>query len=191
MIFGKKRSNLSDEALIERYQKDLRKRWVGELFNRHAHLVFGVCMKYLKNEPEAKDATIGIFEKLMKDLETAKVDRFSSWIYTVSKNHCLMILRKQNHPDRRKFELNGTEVAEVEEADDKVLNELKYDSLEQAIGELKDDQRVCIRLFYLERKSYKEIVDQTDYNLKEVKSHIQNGKRNLKLKLSEYDAFRQ
>jgi len=57
--------------------------------------------------------------------------------------------------------------------------------LPNAISNLNTEQRLCINLFYLKEKCYEEISMQTGYSLKQVKSYIQNGKRNLKIYLSQ------
>src|SRR5699024_6671241 len=59
--------------------------------------------------------------------------------------------------------------------------EAQYQLLEKALRSLKKEQENCIRLFYYEHKSYKEIVATTSYSLKQVKSFIQNGRRNIKV----------
>ena len=189
MIFGKKRSKLSDEELIQKYRDDHRKQWVGELFNRHAHLVFGVCLKYMKNESDAKDATLSLFEKLLEDLKSKDVEKFSHWIYVVTRNHCLMILRKRSSDERNFRALNGSEDPESETAEVE-LRETKLTRLEEAMESLKDEQKQCVQLFYLEKKCYKEIAEKTGFSEKQVKSFIQNGKRNLKIKLLEHDEFK-
>ena len=160
------------------------------MFNRHAHLVFGVCRKYLRYDDESRDATLEIFEKLLHELKTREVDNFTGWLYVVSRNHCLMILRKQKSTNNQEQSLNGTEVADEDEIEDKRLNEAKLERLEEAIDGLKEEQRICIRLFYLEQRCYQEIADSTGYPLKKVKSYIQNGKRNLKLQLIRHDEFK-
>ena len=189
MIFGKKRSKLSDEQLISKYRQDHRKHWVGELFNRHVHLVFGVCLKYMKNESDAKDATLSIFEKLLEDLKSKDVDKFRYWIYVVTRNHCLMTLRKRSSDERNFRALNGSEDLESEIAEVE-LRETKLTRLEEAMELLNDEQRRCVQLFYLEKKCYKEIAEKTGFSEKQVKSFIQNGKRNLKIKLLEHDEFK-
>ena len=189
MIFGKKRSKLSDGELIHKYRQDHRKQWVGELFNRHAHLVFGVCLKYLKNESDAKDATLILFEKLLEELKSKDVEKFSHWIYVVTRNHCLMILRKRSSDQRNFKAINGNEDPESEIAQVK-LREIKLTRLEEAMNTLKDEQRRCIQHFYLEKMCYKQIAVKTGFSEKQVKSFIQNGKRNLKIKLLEHDEFK-
>ena len=174
---------------------------VGELFQRHTHLVFGVCMKYLKDEDEAKDGVMQIFEKILTDLHRHNVDNFKGWLYMVAKNHCMMYFRsKKNHVElpRELTEDNsedgvsplslgrgaGGEVA-VELTSDLHHNgedkEKQLTLMESAIKELKEEQRICIELFYLQERSYEEVAKMTGYSMKEVKSYIQNGKRNLKL----------
>jgi RNA polymerase sigma factor (sigma-70 family) len=189
MLFAKRQSKLTDLELIAKYQQSGRARWMGELFNRHAHLVFGVCLKYLKNEPEAKDATLGIFEKLLSDLKSQQIEKFEHWLYRVAKNHCLMILRKQQTAQKHQVHLNGNENPE-EELSDKLLLDARLEHLHEAIGQLNDEQKQCLTLFYLEQKSYQEVADLTGSSIKSVKSSIQNGKRNLKIKLSQHNEFK-
>lgn len=181
MIFGRRNSDLSDAQLVLKYQKTLNSKHIGFLFDRYGQLVFGVCLKYLKNEDDSKDAVIKIFEKVIEDLKRMEVTHFKSWLYMVAKNHCLMDLRKKK--------TYTSDVTEMQLADEEFepnkfeMQELKFNDLDQALLELKPDQKKCIMLFYIEEKSYQQIVEATDYTLKEVKSFIQNGKRNLKISL--------
>ena len=158
------------------------------LFNRHAHLVFGVCMKYLKNEAEAKDATLDIFETLITKLRDQKIQRFPAWLHTVSRNHCLMILRKQKS-NGLEVDLSGLEES-ADHSEETILRETKLDVLEKTIEHLKPEQQQCVKAFYLEKQSYQQIADRFGFSAKEVKSHIQNGKRNLKIQLEQHHAFR-
>ncbi len=163
---------------------------IAGLFDSYIHLVFGVCMKYLENEEESKDAVMQIFEDIIKDLKTHKVDNFKSWLYIVSKNYCLKVIRRRKM--QYKFEtyerkVNGNRFVEIEDDLDHKLDNveaLKSSFLNGALESLKSEQRKCIELFYLQEKSYKETMELTGFSLKQVKSYIQNGKRNLKLKLN-------
>ncbi len=188
MFFKKKISKYTDDELLVKYRQDGDAVWVGELYNRYSHLVFGLCLKYLKDEAEARDAVMGIFEKLITDLKNREVATFQHWLYTVSKNHCLLQLRSAGREAKRKVVYHHEVSAHVVEEHDILshtqMREAGLLKLEAAIAQLKDDQKECITLFYLKEKSYKEIVDKTGYTMGEVKSHIQNGKRNLKLILS-------
>lgn len=162
--------------------------FVGILYKRYSHLVLGLSLKYLKDKDEAKDAVMQIFEKLLADLLKHKVEFFKSWLYSFSKNHCLMIIRTKQSRLKKEIDLQVHADSFMETESGLHLNngqekEKQYESLEKAINELNDDQRKCIDLFYLKNRSYNEIVDITGFTLNEVKSFIQNGKRNLKIKL--------
>ncbi len=174
----------SDNELIAVYKKGGDNSLVGELYKRYSHLVYGVCLKYLKNEDEAKDAVLQIFENLLEDLKKHDIANFKSWLHSVARNHCLMFLRKQQTLQRRVNEYEA--VYQPEETfetpfsvHDKEEKEVMLTKLEEAILLLKDEQRICIELFYIKEKCYTEVAEITGYDLKKVKSYIQNGKRNL------------
>ena len=179
----KNKSEYTDAELIAAYQKKLDTSLVGELFQRYSHLVFGLCMKYLKDPERSKDEVSNIFEKLLVDLRKHEIDSFKSWLYMVSRNHCLQILRQEkNHTGKNE------EAVEIwnhaDSVEEKEKKESQEQQLHQAIQQLNEDQRMCIELFYLKNKSYREIEDLTGLTNKQVKSYIQNGKRNLKIQLS-------
>jgi RNA polymerase sigma-70 factor (ECF subfamily) len=183
---------MDDQELIAQYRKKGNKQLVGELFNRYAHLVFGVCIKYLGDEADAKDATLELFEKLVTDLKKVEVEKFNNWLHVVSRNHCLMILRKSKKYQSRSLDssINGFEDHSQEKLEDAVLSEARFELLEEAIDKLNDGQQECIRLFYLDKLPYQSVCDRTGFDMKQVKSYIQNGKKNLKTMLSQHHEFR-
>lgn len=176
---------MPDEELVQRYRNSHETVYIGELYQRYTHLVFGVCMKYLKNEAEAEDATMQVFEKLIVELKKHHITAFKPWLHTVVKNHCMMVFRKETVEAKRrtdlKHEMNGVvenpEDAHLKEEQDK---EFVLQHLKEGMEELKEEQRECVELFYLKDMSYNEIATVTGYTMNEVKSYIQNGKRNLK-----------
>ena len=176
---------LTDQELLQRFKADQNSEWIGVLFDRYAVLLLGMCMKYLKNEEDARDAVQQIFLKVLSEVHKHDVQFFRAWIYQVTRNYCLMQLR--NHPLKYKEEISDKHMVEMatEPVDRKSYQEkdLLLENMEQAIQQLSPEQRLCIQLFYLQKKSYQEIADQTGYTLLQVKSYIQNGKRNLKLLL--------
>ena len=183
----------TDQEIITRYREDKNQEWIGILFDRYTHLVLGVCLKYLKNEEDSKDAVMQIFENLSDNLLKHKVDNFKTWLYTLTRNHCLMQLRKkQTVMKYRETEMNKLRESIMEFTDSLHHNNEKdleqmLEKLSNGIGELSEEQSECIKLMYLEEKSYKEIAYLTGYDLKQVKSYIQNGKRNLQKILSKGD----
>ncbi|OYU96862.1 MAG: RNA polymerase subunit sigma-24 [Bacteroidetes bacterium B1(2017)] len=181
----------SDEELLLSYQKDGDKLLVGELFKRHSLMCFAVCNKYLKNEDAAQDAVMQIFENLFEDLKKHTVLNFRTWLHSVARNYCLMILRKPELLLRLSEEDEESEESFMEKQmilhplDNKLELEEKLSAMELALLNLPAKQQECIRLFYLNQLSYEQVSTQTGYSLNEVKSFIQNGKRNLKISLAQ------
>ncbi len=179
----KNKSEYSDAELIAAYQKKHNPALVGELFKRYSHLVFGLCMKYLKNPERSKDEVSNIFEKLLVDLKKHQIDNFKSWLFMVSRNHCLQIIRQEK--SRSGKDQEAQEAWDyADSVDEKLEKEREEQQLHKAIQLLNEDQRMCIELFYLKNKSYREIESLTGLTNKQVKSFIQNGKRNLRIQLS-------
>lgn len=176
---------LTDEALLERYYASKDNHWLGVLLERYTLLLFGVAMKYVKEEQEAKDIVQQVFVKVLEELEKYRVTHFKAWLFTIVRNQCLMKLRSEA---QKPISLADTQDLTIEEGittEVKYLEELNIDRLQEALTALKAPQRECIRLFYLEKLSYQQITERTGYSHQEVKSYIQNGKRNLKIWLSQ------
>lgn len=173
--------HITDQELLERFYADHDNQWLGILLERYTLLLLGVCMKYLKDEEQARDSVQQIFLKAITELHKYRVEYFKSWIYMVAKNHCLMQLR--DRPGKNTVEVKDNIPAEAIEGDKESLisNERTYKYMSEALKELNADQQLCVTLFYMEKKSYQQIAEQTGYNMMQVKSHIQNGKRNMRI----------
>ena len=176
MLFSRKNKykTLSDDELLRTYKEKQSSEVIGEYFQRYGHLVMGTSMKYLKNKFDAEDLAMHLFEKLPGKLLSHNISNFKSWLYMVTKNECLMILRKKGN-------LTSSLTRELEDTDDvdlKIEKEEQLEMLEDAIEDLKEEQKECIKLFYIESKSYQEITEMLRLDIKKVKSAIQNGKRN-------------
>jgi RNA polymerase sigma factor (sigma-70 family) len=173
--------HMTDQELLDHYYSSGQNDWLGILLPRYTLLLLGVCMKYLKNEEEARDCVQQIFVKVITELAKYRVEYFKSWIYTIARNHCLMKLRDRHG---HAAELSETMLAAWDEEPGKSSHREKEQWLEwmgQSLEELGNEQKLCVILFYLEKRSYQEIALSTGYTLMQVKSYIQNGKRNLKL----------
>jgi RNA polymerase sigma factor (sigma-70 family) len=171
--------HITDTELLEKFYSDRDNQWLGIVLQRYTLLLLGVCMKYLKNEQDARDAVQQIFLKAITELGKYKVVYIKSWLYMVARNHCLMKLRDKNVfiPVEERTQLAAPETDPKELAD----KEATLNLLEKSIEELNPEQKTCVTLFYLQKKSYQEIVTITGFSLLQVKSYIQNGKRNLKI----------
>jgi RNA polymerase sigma-70 factor (ECF subfamily) len=180
-----KLSGYSDEKLAEYFFATRNRQAAEEIFSRYIHLLFGVCMKFLKDEETAKDAVMQVFEIAIAHKPDKLIENFKGWLYIVTRNHCLMLLRK-NQMEIRYLNENEKELSR-EFMESSVPDSLTNDdhdkpdlNLYPALDRLPEEQKKCIELFYLEKKSYEEIMQQTNYTYNQVKSYIQNGKRNLK-----------
>jgi RNA polymerase sigma-70 factor (ECF subfamily) len=182
-----KKSDLSDENIISRYKNSGDKECISILFDRYSMLVFGVCMKYLKDNDEAQDAVMKIFEKLMDDLKKFEVAKFKSWLHVVAKNYCFMQLRNKQALTERAEELaeHDEMLFNISEDESDETKTFMLEQLDQAIQQLKTEQKICIELFYLKEMCYKDVADLTGFTSDQVKSYIQNGKRNLKIILTQ------
>jgi RNA polymerase sigma-70 factor (ECF subfamily) len=177
--------SLTDEALVDLI-KNQEAEAFSELYMRYAHLVIGVCLKYLKNKMLAEDITMQVFEKIQHKLITHTVSNFKSWLYMVTKNECFMYLRSiKSYNETADF----TTLSNEDEEDDPVLKDIKYNLLEQHLNDLKEEQRECLVRFYMMNESYVEISDALKISVKQVKSALQNGKRNLKINLEKDSIF--
>jgi RNA polymerase sigma-70 factor (ECF subfamily) len=180
--------DLQDPELIQLYRSSRNTEIIAVLFQRYTHLVYGVCLKYLNNSDEAEDAVMEIFEGLMDSLLEHEVTNFKSWLHSVTRNHCLMKLRKMKSVVMdmeiisEKIDRDIMENEDLLHQED-VMDRFKPEDLGPVLKSLREPQRRCIELVYLEEKSYQEVCEITGYTMNEVKSHVQNGKRNLKLRL--------
>jgi len=173
---------LTDRDLLQRFYQSRDNEWLGVLLQRYTLLLFGVCMKYLKNQEEARDCVQQVFVKTIDELHKYEVHNFKSWLYLVTKNLCLMKLRGQK--GKKSVELAEKDLARAEDPEDVssyLEKEKLLEILQQGIEQLQPEQKQCVTLFYLEKRSYQEICSITGFNNLQVKSHIQNGKRNLRL----------
>lgn len=175
----------SDEELVARYREEGDIGILGQLYERHMHLVYGVCLKYLGEREWAKDEVMNIFEKLVTTVPQQEIERFRTWLYVVTKNHCLMLLRSRKREmihedaminDPTFFMENASEMHPVEDETEEEMRRL-----EECIRRLKEEQRNCIRLFFYEGCSYRQISERLGMEENKVKSYIQNAKRNLRI----------
>lgn len=173
---------MNEKELLTHYRQTGDLDTLGKLYAPYMSLLYGVCYKYLQEAEQCQDAVMQIFDELIGKLRVHAVDNFKSWLYIYTRNYCLMQLRKakqvtkvdiEDHLYESEQRLNNQEEQRWQEQD--------FDKLETCIAGLAQEQEQCIRLFYLEQRCYKDIVDITGFELSKVKSYIQNGRRNLKI----------
>lgn len=180
MNINNKIKDLSKEKLFRLYQQSGKKEYFEELYKRYIPMLYGLCLKYLRNEADAQDTVMDLYVELSEKMSQYEIRNFHTWLYSVAKNHCLQRLRKAKKLQMVDFDDDFMEnsvfftlIDEQKSADEKA-------ALEYCLDTLSKEQRKSIEYFYYENKSYADIVLMTGYAQKKVKSYIQNGKRNLK-----------
>ncbi len=173
---------LTETALLATYRKSGDLQLLGELYEPYMPLIYGLCLKYFKDEAQSEDAVMQIFEQLIHKLRVHEVTHFKGWLYTLARNHCLLQLRAAGKFSQVPLDDSFMENEPFLHPDngEQALEE-QLTALERCLEKLGKEQRQCIRLFYLEGKCYKEIAEWTGYEYSKIKSYIQNGKRNLKI----------
>lgn len=176
-----KQFGVCDSELIAQYKQTQNLEVLGKLYEKYMPLVYGLCLKYFKNEDRSKDAVMQIFEQLIQKLKIHEVGNFKNWLYSLCRNYCLMELRHDAKHEFVHLE-DGLQKAGFDvEQELSSGNDEELIMMESCIQKLPDEQRMSIDLFYLQQKCYKEVADITGFDINKVKSYIQNGKRNLKI----------
>lgn len=178
MFLRRKQPHAASDAELVTALCDGHRSALGHLWDRYAQLLYGVGMKYLKDPDRSKDMVVELFTALPELLGKKPVERFRPWVHTVMRNRCLMLLRSDH-----RIHSTVSEQLEAEVDDDAVLLESSLQQLEEAITHLNEAQHTCIRLFYMERHTYHQCAERTGFSTEQVRSHLQNGRRNLKLLL--------
>jgi len=174
-------NTLPDKELVAQYKESGDLAILGELYQRYMELVYGVCLKYFKEPETAKDSVIQIFEELVSKLKKHEVENFKGWLHQVAKNHCLMQLRTPKNLKTVEFKGEFVQNEENVHLNGVLEKEENFQKLEYCLATLPEDQQQAIRLFYLKGKCYNEIAEITGQEWNQVRSFIQNGRRNLKI----------
>lgn len=180
-------SHLSDDDLLQMFQQDHQQQVLAELYLRYADLLYGTCIKYLKDQELAKDAVMNIYHELLEKLKKHQVENFKGWLYVFTKNHCLMYLRKHSKVNMVGLPPEFMQFEENLHLDGVMNREQELNRLENCMEQLQEEQRKSVQLFYFENKCYNEIAALTGYEWNRVRSLIQNGKRNLKICMEKND----
>lgn len=184
-IKEKDKNNYSDAELVSLYREGGEQTLLAVLYQRYMDLIYGVCLKYLKDPETSKDAVINIYEELITKVRQHEVTHFKSWLYTLSRNHCLMQLRKEKGKATIEIPVSFMQSEEMLHLVGVLQKEEQFTQLEDCMKQLATEQKDCVELFYLHSKCYNEIVEQTGLDWNKVRSNIQNGRRNLKLCMDE------
>jgi RNA polymerase sigma factor (sigma-70 family) len=188
-IREKDKAQLTDEELVQLYRADGDLNVLGTLYQRYMDLMYGVCLKYLRDPETAKDAVIHIYEELITKLKLHEVANFKGWLYTLGRNYCLMQLRKEKGKTTVEIPATFMQTEEMLHLDGVLQKEKQLGRMEHCLEQLGYEQKTCVKLFYLEGKCYNDITAETGIEWNKVRSYIQNGRRNLKLCMDETTAL--
>ena len=180
-------ATLTDEELLAQHKRSGHAEYFGTLYNRYIPLLYGLCLKYLNDESKAQDALMQLFEDLLPKISGYDIQTFKTWLYSVARNHCLQILRKESKEVLVDFNSTLMESDEVLHLlCDEDSNTQRMQALRNCLDRLPDGQRISITHFFMQEMSYADIAEKTGYSLNTVKSNIQNAKRNLKICINKH-----
>lgn len=187
-FFRPRASDLTDRELLDRFQRTGESEWLGKLYERYMELVYGLCLKYLEDEMQAEDAVMTVFEALLAKVPQHEIQHFRNWLYTFVRNHCLMQLRREKSRQTVSFEPDLMQFADSWHLLDEYSDNGQLQQLEDCLRGLSPQQKSCIKLFYYEGKTYKEIAEMKCHEVGKIRSYIQNGRRNLRICLEKKQA---
>jgi RNA polymerase sigma-70 factor, ECF subfamily len=153
------------------------------LYQKYAHLVYGVCLKYLKNRSAAISAVKNILEEITVTAQKQDIPNFKGWLYVSTKNYCIKELKANGGSEapsslwkneEKKIIKSGFELHPLDN------DTITHDSLLDCMKRLTDQQKQCVNLFYSKKKCYREIAQALSIDEAAVKKHIFTSKQNLK-----------
>jgi len=176
-------TEVSDKDLLARFQSSGGAEDLLPLYERHAELIYALCLRYLGSPQRAEDAGMEIWAVLMDKLPKHEINNFRSWLQTTVRNHCLMQLRREKKDPLQQADgafMQCDRLLHLKDEPDHQNEDTR--PLYHCINQLKEEQRRCVRLFYLrEGESYQSIAGEMNLSVGAVRSHLQNGRRNLKI----------
>jgi RNA polymerase sigma factor (sigma-70 family) len=193
LFFKKKHKPESETDLLREYRQAGDLSVLGKLYEPQMEMVFAIAMKYFKDEEEAKDTVMALFEELISKLRQHEVENFKAWLGMVTRNFCLMELRKKKSPltpeggiqydneDEENSLDSFMEFSTSEHHTDSLDLEQNLTKLEDCLQTLNLEQKQSVELFFMQEKTYQEVSQMTGFEVNKVKSYLQNGKRNLKI----------
>ena len=152
---------------------------LSELFEMHRVKVFRLSWRMLGSEQDAEDVLQEIYLKVFDRIKNYRGDSaFSTWLYRMTTNHCLDILRRRKIIAFLGFE-NAPEAVEKKDST-KALNLGLSPVVEKALAKLPEKQKACLLLREMEELSYEDIAASLQLSLGSVKSNIHRAKGFLK-----------
>jgi RNA polymerase sigma-70 factor (ECF subfamily) len=159
-VVAKKITDYTDSELIARYLRDQNTMYFTVLYRRYAGKVFAKCISMLADEGQARDATQDIFIKVLLNLaKFTEQSSFSTWVYSITYNYCIDMIRK-----KKKMPLIFTEdVGKV--------------SLEKVIDRLPPGDKAILMMKYIDDMQIREIGEVLGKTESAIKMQIMRAKQ--------------
>lgn len=175
---------MNDAQIIELIKKGQIEVY-SDLVHQYHKRVMGYCFSMLSNRTDAEEAAQDIFVKAYQNLDKFKGDSsFSTWLYRITANHCLDILRKRN---RRKnvsldslVEQEGAQVQKLFATPSSADRQMENAQLAHKIlSTLSEDQRQILTMREAEGLEYQEIAQTLGCSLDAVKGRLARARKQL------------
>lgn len=166
---------LPDTSLIEKFKATGDNEYFSEIFRRHKKKLFEVCFRFSGHVAIAEELTQETFTKAFTNIDQFSGGNFYSWLFAIAKSVCINDLNKRIRENRKIQE------GAVEEQNDLERSIVLASHVKTILNGLDPNQRICLKLFYIEGYSYKEVAQITGLSEEMVKSYMQNGKRNFEI----------
>lgn len=178
-VVAKKITDYTDSELIARYLRDQNTMYFTVLYRRYAGKVFAKCISMLADEGQARDATQDIFIKVLLNLaKFTEQSSFSTWVYSITYNYCIDMIRKKKKMPLLFTEDLGKISRETDpEVPDSVLLEMKQERLEKVIDRLPPGDKAILMMKYIDDMQIKEIGDVLGKTESAIKMQIMRAKQ--------------
>ncbi len=151
------------------------------LFERYGELVFGYCVKLLKDRERAEDASQEAWVKIIKNANKYECQgKFRAWLLQITRNTCFSLFR-----DLKKNRTEDVSDHEIEDMSQKSILDLmsaeeNKAKLKKCIEDLPENQRLALLVWMTEDKSYEEIAEHMQTSVSAVKSLLFRSRQSLK-----------
>jgi RNA polymerase sigma-70 factor (ECF subfamily) len=175
-------SPVPDEEIVRRFRETGEDVWFAELFARYGKKVYFACRSFSWDGGAAEDATQETFLRAYQKIHQFNEGDFGGWLMRIAKNICIDHWRKRRPEvviDESEPGVGG--VLEVAVVPDYELH-LSAERVWQEMKALAPEQRRCLEM-KIEGYSYEETAARTGLTVDAVKSHLQNGRRMLWLRM--------
>lgn len=173
--------SLSDQRIIELYLDSQNPTYFSEIYERYSGKVFGKCLTLLRDSALAEDAAQDIFTKIFLKLSSFNKDAmFSTWLYAITYNYCIDIIRKDKKSIFSDMDEKNLKDVSDDEIGDRELKEMEIEELKKALNKIPQDDQAILLMKYHDDMSIKEICDLLDKSESAVKMKILRAKQRVR-----------